>query len=115
MHLRCIFERSLKLLHRRRDFGVRGLDVAVLRDRHVSVPQDSLDDFVGNSKLVKIRRQTARVRALRGDLNAKGYRKLAEVDFVEFDIGTAIPSRSVRSSSTCARIPQPAQSQRRSR
>jgi hypothetical protein len=26
------------LLHRRRDFGVRGFDVAVLSDRHVSVP-----------------------------------------------------------------------------
>jgi hypothetical protein len=39
------------------NFGVRGLDV-VLGDRHVSVPQDSLDDLVGNSKLVKIRRQT---------------------------------------------------------
>jgi hypothetical protein len=47
------------LLHRRRDFGVRGLDVAVLSDRHVSVPYDSLDSFVGNSKLVKIRRQAA--------------------------------------------------------
>lgn len=35
----------------------RGLDVAVLRDCHVGVPQDSLDSFVGDSKLVKICRQ----------------------------------------------------------
>jgi hypothetical protein len=57
VHIGCILERSLKLLHRRRDFGVRGLDVAVLSDCHVGVPQDSLDDLVGNSELVKIRRQ----------------------------------------------------------
>jgi hypothetical protein len=54
VHIRCIVERSRKSLHRRRDFGVCGFDVAVLRDRHVSVPQDSLDDLVENSKLVKI-------------------------------------------------------------
>ena len=54
VHIRCIFERSLQLLHRRRYFGARGLDVAVLRDCTVGLPQDSLDRFVGNSKRVKI-------------------------------------------------------------
>src|SRR5436309_5641706 len=56
---RCIFERSLKLLHRGRYFRARGFDVAILRNCHVGVPQDSLDGLVGDSKLVKIRRQAA--------------------------------------------------------
>jgi len=56
VHIRCILERSLQLLHRLRNFGISRLDVAVLRYRHMGVPQDSLDGFVGNSKTVKIRR-----------------------------------------------------------
>jgi len=38
VHIRCIFERSLKLLHRRRNFGVCGFDIAVLLDGHSSLP-----------------------------------------------------------------------------
>jgi hypothetical protein len=52
-----MIKRSLKLPHRRRSFGIHGLDVTVLRDRDGSMPQDSLGDLVGNSKPVKIRRQ----------------------------------------------------------
>jgi len=54
----CIFERSLKLLHRCRGIRVRGFDIAVLCYGDISLPQDSLNDLVGNSNPVKIRRQT---------------------------------------------------------
>src|ERR1700722_6661646 len=56
VHIRCIFERSLKLLHRLRDFGICGLDVAGLGDCYIRVPQESLDSLVGHSKSMKIRR-----------------------------------------------------------
>ena len=36
------------------NFGISGLNVAALRYRHVGMPQDFLDSFVGNSKAVKI-------------------------------------------------------------
>jgi hypothetical protein len=47
-------ERSLKLLHRLRNFGICGLDVAGLRHSYVGVPQDSLNCLIRDSELVKI-------------------------------------------------------------